>query len=219
MKGRQIAGWALVASVLVGVPVGVLVPPLRPAQAQINPVLRGQKFLLWAVWMTRDESYAEAERLYQSGFQTWGRQDVTARLDAKQKESIPIFRMFAESNQRLLQASQQSATALRNEQKAFDKLWQRYQSWLNRTEADLEQARGIPLFAGTLGVPKLQKLSVANERLQGVGNKNLVQQRTTGQSNEASRRNPIQPAPTQLAQRDIEPVCNYTRRKKLQVEQ
>jgi S1-C subfamily serine protease len=113
--------------------------------------------------------------------------------------------MFAESNQHLLRASQQSANALKSEQKAFDRLWQRYKSWLNQTEADLEQARGIPLFAGTAGVPKLQKLSVANERLQGFGGNNLVQQRTTGQSNEASRRNSIQPSLTQLVQRGIVP--------------
>jgi tetratricopeptide (TPR) repeat protein len=166
MKGRHLVGWVLAASVLVGVPGGILVPPSPPAQAQINPVLRGQKFLLWAVWLTRDESYAVAEQLYRDGFETWGRQDVTARLNPQQKESIRIFQMFAESNQRLLQASQQSTTALKNEQKAFERLWQRYQGWLNRTEADLEQARGIPLFAGTAGVPKLQKLLVVGGRVE-----------------------------------------------------
>jgi tetratricopeptide (TPR) repeat protein len=166
MNSRHLAGWLLAASVLLTVPGGMLVPPLRPAQAQINPVLRGQKFLLWAVWLTRDESYAVAEQLYRDGFETWGRQDVTARLNPQQKESIRIFQMFAESNQRLLQASQQSTTALKNEQKAFERLWQRYQGWLNRTEADLEQARGIPLFAGTAGVPKLQKLLVVGGRVE-----------------------------------------------------
>jgi CHAT domain-containing protein/Tfp pilus assembly protein PilF len=166
MNSRHLAGWLLAASVILTVPGGMLVPPLRPAQAQINPVLRGQKFLLWAVWLTRDESYAVAEQLYRDGFETWGRQDVTARLNPQQKESIRIFQMFAESNQRLLQASQQSTTALKNEQKAFERLWQRYQGWLNRTEADLEQARGIPLFAGTAGVPKLQKLLVVGGRVE-----------------------------------------------------
>jgi CHAT domain-containing protein len=166
MNSRHLAGWLLAASVILTVPGGMLVPPLRPAQAQINPVLRGQKFLLWAVWLTRDESYAVAEQLYRDGFETWGRQDVTARLNPQQKESIRIFQMFAESNQRLLQASQQSTTALKNEQEAFERLWQRYQGWLNRTEADLEQARGIPLFAGTAGVPKLQKLLVVGGRVE-----------------------------------------------------
>jgi CHAT domain-containing protein/Tfp pilus assembly protein PilF len=166
MRSQHLVRWLLAASVLVGVPGGILVPPSPPAQAQINPVLRGQKFLLWAVWLTRDESYAVAEQLYRDGFETWGRQDVTARLNPQQKESIRIFQMFAESNQRLLQASQQSTTALKNEQKAFERLWQRYQGWLNRTEADLEQARGIPLFAGTAGVPKLQKLLVVGGRVE-----------------------------------------------------
>jgi tetratricopeptide (TPR) repeat protein len=115
--------------------------------------------------------------------------------------------MFVESNQRLLQASQQSATALRNEQKAFDKLWQRYQSWLNRTEADLEQARGIPLFAGTLGVPKLQKLSVVAGRVQltGIEGNNPVQ-RSSSQPRAVASKNQTQSAPTQISDRSKTPT-------------
>jgi len=201
MRSQHLVRWLLAASVLLTVPGGMLVPPLRPAQAQINPVLRGQKFLLWAVGMTKDGSDAEAERLYRFGLATWGRADVTACLNPQQKESIRIFQLFAESNQRLLQASQQSATALRNEQKAFERLWRRYQSWLNHMEADLEQARGIPLFAGTAGVPKLQKLSVVRGRVELGGTNNLVQERESWQVGAVSPRN-VTPTPsTQTSER------------------
>ncbi|MEO0309547.1 MAG: tetratricopeptide repeat protein, partial [Gloeomargarita sp. DG02_3_bins_56] len=162
MVKNNIAGWALAGLVLVGMPVGVnvLTPPM--VLAQMNPVLRGQKYLLWAVYLTQDGDYAEAAKFYRSGFETWERSDVIRRLDEQHKASIPVFKAFAEVNQRLLSASQQSkSTTLQREQQALDKLWRTHKSLIVQMEASLEKQRGIPLFAGTLGVPQLKRSPVA----------------------------------------------------------
>ncbi|WP_448380840.1 hypothetical protein, partial [Gloeomargarita sp.] len=64
MKGRQIAGWALAASVLVGVPVGGVMYPSLPVLAQRNQGADVEALLKRAVELTQQGKYAEAERLY-----------------------------------------------------------------------------------------------------------------------------------------------------------
>jgi tetratricopeptide (TPR) repeat protein len=64
MKGKQIAEWALAASVLVGVPVGGVMYPSSPVLAQRNQGDNFEALFKRAVELTQQGKYAEAERLY-----------------------------------------------------------------------------------------------------------------------------------------------------------
>ncbi|WAS05963.1 tetratricopeptide repeat protein [Gloeomargaritales cyanobacterium VI4D9] len=65
MKGRQIVGWALAASVLVGVPVEGVMYPSLPVLAQRNQGANFEALLKRAVELTQQGRYAEAEPLYE----------------------------------------------------------------------------------------------------------------------------------------------------------
>jgi len=86
MQGRQLAGWALAASVLVGVPVGGVIYPSSPILAQRNRGADVEALLKQAVALTQQGKYAEAEPLYERALTILNRE--LTKFSAQQQKTI-----------------------------------------------------------------------------------------------------------------------------------
>ncbi len=108
MQSRQLAGWALAASVLVGVPVGGVIYPSPPILAQRNRGADVEALLKQAVALTQQEKYAEAEPLYKqaSGILNQELPKFSAQQQQTIRSEVQALIALAGSNRELLYASQ-----------------------------------------------------------------------------------------------------------------
>jgi tetratricopeptide (TPR) repeat protein len=181
MKGKQIAGWVLAASVLVGVSVGGVMYPSLPVLAQRNQGDNLQQLIKRATELTNKGEYAKAQPLYDQALEILNREvlKLSKQEQVAVLRQIQAFAGLAGINRGLLYALQGLRTdAIRILQESLESLEQAWGS----NHPDVIQMRQILMAQTQISIQNNSGQTSTSEeayRLYAVGVKQFEQAQYT----------------------------------------